>query len=96
MNPDDTPTDDIINILGKPYAINYLSETQSCGTLGSASRAKQVINLNIEANGPAQLEDTLLHEVLHIIDEELKVGLTEDDIARLAVGLYSAGYRRSV
>jgi hypothetical protein len=31
--------------------------------------------------------------VLHIIDKELVIGLEEAEVARLAVGLHSAGYR---
>ena len=31
---------------------------------------------------------TLLHEIIHIIDDDIKIGLEEDDICRLEVGLY--------
>ena len=31
---------------------------------------------------------TLLHEIIHVLDEDLKVGLEEKDICRLEVGLY--------
>jgi len=32
---------------------------------------------------------TLLHEIMHIIDEDLKIGFEENAICRLEVGLYS-------
>ena len=54
---------------------------------------EQLIVINRE-QGKQQLEETLLHEVLHVIDDELKLGLAEEQITRLAVGIYSAGYRR--
>ena len=31
---------------------------------------------------------TLLHEIIHIIDEDLKIGIDEENICRLETGLY--------
>jgi len=31
---------------------------------------------------------TLLHEIIHVLDEDLKIGFEENDICRLEVGLY--------
>ena len=33
---------------------------------------------------------TLMHEIIHIINEDLKMGLIEDNIRRLATGLYQS------
>jgi len=79
-------------ILGKPYKVDFAGEFDLQGTLGAANRALQVIRV-LNTSGDEQVEDTLLHEVLHIIDKELVIGLEEADVARLAVGLHSAGYR---
>jgi hypothetical protein len=82
-----------ITILGKPYKIDYCKSSDINGMLGSANRAKQVIRINIDDQGPDQKKETLLHEVLHMVSDELKLGLTESIISCLAVGLYSAGYK---
>jgi hypothetical protein len=84
-----------IQILGKTYKIIYGDEVDLCGHMGTCNVEQQVIKIkkNIECD---QLYDTLLHEVLHIIDLELKLELQESDICRLAVGLYSAGYYQSM
>ena len=84
---------DHITILGKNYSVVLTDDIGSAGNLGNAKRAKQVITLNSEICAPQQLEETLLHEVIHIIDGELVLGLPEETIARLSVGIYSAGYR---
>jgi hypothetical protein len=82
-----------ILILGKKYVIEELGDDLMQGLRGSAKRTMQKINISTN-QGPDSMSETLLHEVLHIIDGELVLGLTGETIARLAVGLYSAGYRR--
>ncbi len=82
-----------MQILGKPYTIKYTDSIGTCGNMGNAARAKQFINVDA-ALGPQQIESTILHEVLHMIDGELKLDLSEETIMRLEVGIYSAGYRR--
>ena len=81
-----------LSILGKPYEIKWSDELEVTGLLGACSQSKQVIWLSTQV-GPAQLQDTALHEVLHIVSEELKLGIDEENICRLACGLYSAGVR---
>jgi hypothetical protein len=83
---------DSVQILGKTYSISVVPDDRIAGNMGSAKRSAQTIVLN-ETLHREQMEETLLHEVLHIIDGELCCGLDEDCIARLAVGLYSAGAR---
>ena len=82
-----------ITVLGKPYEIRMADDIGAAGNLGSSKRGKQIIVLNSEECATEQLEETLLHEVIHIIGGELVLGLDEETIARLAVGIYSAGYR---
>jgi len=82
-----------MTILGKPYEVRMTDDVGAGGSLGQSKRSKQVIVLNTEECAPEQLDETLLHEVIHIISGELVLGLDEETVARLAVGLYSAGYR---
>jgi thymidylate synthase (FAD) len=84
-----------IYILGKPYDVEMVDDAHTSGNMGSANRSLQKI-LIASAIGKDQQQDTLLHEVLHIINDELKVGLTEENVSRLAVGLYSAGYAHPI
>jgi hypothetical protein len=79
-------------ILGKSYKIIKGDRTLTEGNMGQMSRAYQTIKLDLTV-AKEQTEETLLHEVLHAIDEELMLDFDESTIARLAVGLYSAGYR---
>jgi hypothetical protein len=81
-----------MEILGGPYKIDFSGEFDLQNNLGAANRSLQVIRL-LNTLADEQVEDTLLHEVLHIIDKELVIGLEEAEVARLAVGLHSAGYR---
>ena len=78
-----------VTILGKQYDVIEVSEARSGGNLGSASQSYQTIMVN-KSIGKDQKKETLLHEVIHIIDQELKIGLSEENVCRLAVGLYSA------
>jgi hypothetical protein len=81
-----------MTILGKPYKVDFANEFDLIGNIGAANRGLQAIRIS-DTLADEQVEDTLLHEVLHIIDKELAIGLEEADVARLAVGLHSAGYR---
>ena len=82
-----------LHVLNKPYQVEFLDSLGMKDNLGSTSRSTQRIQL-LETLGTEQMEDTLLHEILHIISHELMLELDEATICRLAVGLHSAGYRR--
>lgn len=81
-----------VYVLGKPYTVKRMAEVDANGMLGAACRSAQRINLNKE-QADDQLRETLLHEVIHIVNDELLIGLSEEDVSRLSVGLYSAGCR---
>lgn len=81
-----------ISVLAKTYQLIEVKENASFGFSGSANSTKLVVSVNAELP-KEQYEDTLLHEIVHVIDHELNLGLTEETVARLAVGLYSAGCR---
>jgi len=82
-----------MTILGKKYTISYVKSNDINGSFGAAKRSDALIRINSEVSQEQQ-EETLLHEVMHIVDEELLLDLKEDQIHRLAVGVYSAGYRK--
>jgi len=82
----------VIPILGKPYRVECVPNEHLAGNMGSATRGRQFIAISSEL-ALEQQEDTLLHEVIHIISDELALGFTEETVQRLAVGLHSAGYR---
>ena len=80
-----------LTILGKPYSVRFTTgELSGEAILGSANRTKATIVLRNDI-APAQIRETLLHEVIHMIDQELLLGLEEADVCRLSVGLFSAG-----
>jgi Zn-dependent peptidase ImmA (M78 family) len=81
-----------MTILGKRYKIKYLDDNTIQSAYGSVKRGQGLILINKDTT-PDQQAETLLHEVIHAVDEELLIGLEEADVARLAVGLYSAGLR---
>ena len=87
-------TDGSITILGKPYSVRYTDDEQTGGKsiMGAANRMSQTIVLN-KGCATKQKNETLLHEILHVIDGELILGLSEESVARIAVGLHSAGIR---
>jgi hypothetical protein len=78
-----------VEVLGKKYDIVRIKEDSGMGNLGAAVVAHQKIFVRDDI-GPDQVKDTLLHEIIHLVDQELKIGLEEEDVARLACGLYSA------
>lgn len=80
-----------IEIFGKTYVVTYQNPDNMCGSMGSCSRERGSILIDNTLNTDQQ-QETLLHEIIHVIDGELKLNLDEITVARLAVGLYSAGY----
>ena len=82
-----------LSVLGKPVAIKWSDELRSPGSMkGACNNTDSTIWLSTQL-APAQLQDTAIHEVLHLVSDELALGLEEETVARLACGLYSAGVR---
>lgn len=80
-------------ILGKTYRVIFKGADDNMTMLGSIEYAKQRIFIFNDLPYDQRCE-TLLHETIHAVNEELKLGLSEVTVARLAVGLHSAGYIR--
>ena len=87
--------EETITILGKEYIVRYTDNIGTCGNMGNADRSRQFINVNAADLAPQQIESTVLHEAIHMISNELKMNMSEEDVSRLEVGIYSAGYRRA-
>lgn len=84
-----------IKVFGKPYAINYVDQVDETDSLGECDvRLCEIKILNTMCD--AQKKDTLIHELLHIISEELRLGVSEKQVASLAVGLYSVFRENSI
>jgi Zn-dependent peptidase ImmA (M78 family) len=81
-----------IKILGKEYNIIYFENVSNknlemVDNMGLSNMAKCEIHIN--KNLPEdQKNDTLLHEIIHMISDELCVKLKEDQITILATALY--------
>lgn len=84
-----------VDILGKPYRIIEIEPSSAPDFSGTNSRESQTITV-VMRPGREQRDDALLHEAIHIIDEELCLGLTEAQVTALACGLYTAGCRVAV
>ncbi len=82
----------MIEILGKKYKIVETNHECMPDNFGTSSTRDQIITLT-KSMSSQQRGDTLLHEIIHIISGELVLGMSEETITRLAVGLYSAGVR---
>jgi len=78
-----------ISILGKVYAVEWLDRIydEEGEQSGTSSARHQIIKVSTSHHLDDQ-RDTLLHEVLHAIDEQLKLDLSETQVALLSTGLF--------
>lgn len=77
-----------ITVLGKVYEVVESDEITMGGNMGACCRLSQTIVLSKD-QGKDQMRDTIIHEIIHLINEELKLELDETTIARLGCGLAS-------
>lgn len=81
-----------LKILGMTYEVrstvpdegNLLANSRDCA--GSVTVNKALILINKD-NHIDQQRDTLLHESLHAIDYQMSIGLTEEQVQRVASSL---------
>ncbi|MCI0529407.1 MAG: SprT-like domain-containing protein, partial [Nitrospira sp.] len=77
------PTDIVIQ--GKPYTITELPAVSLSDDFGRCNSRE--LSIQIARNqAPAQLRDTLLHEVIHALSFELHLDLEERQVHVLASG----------
>jgi len=84
-----------INILGKSYRVVEIEASCAPDMAGTNDRDAQTITV-VKGLAKQAREDTLLHESLHVISDELCIGLTEAQVGQIACGMYSAGCRVKV
>ena len=82
-----------IKILGKTYEIkraDFKDDLLFNGTLlGKIHFATNTIYIVRDLNEENE-EEALLHEICHILDEQLLLALGEEGVTKLSVGLYAA------
>jgi hypothetical protein len=75
-----------LNILGKTFKIEWLEELPDA--LGETYTNRQIIRM--QKGLPAETEqETLLHEVIHAVEESLALGMSESQVHALACGLFA-------
>jgi len=60
--------------------------------MGRASTQDLAVYMNPDLKEDAR-DETLLHEVLHLVSSHMKLEIKEQDVTVLSFGLYSAGCR---
>jgi hypothetical protein len=75
----------VVDILGKPYDV-HSTPARDDGDYGLCLAHQCRIEV-AEDQCETQKRDTLLHEVLHGVDNEMHCGLREPQIRRMATGL---------
>lgn len=81
------PVDQVL-ILGKTFDIHFLNDDEKTDCDGEMILREQQISLRLH---PALQynQDTLLHEVIHAVEEIMHLKLKEHQVHQLAVGLMS-------
>jgi hypothetical protein len=79
-----------MQILGKTYTVYLCDNIEMGGNLGTVNPTRGAIKIGKDQT-PDQKQDSLIHEVLHAISDELVLELEENTVRRIAVGLCSAG-----
>ena len=76
-----------IKILGIDYSIEIKKEFEEAETLGESDERLSHIAISDKLSD-ALFRETLFHEVIHQVDERLKLGLTEQQVQGLSTGLH--------
>lgn len=77
-----------IQVVGHTYKVLYKSHlSKDRGIRGRINHRLQEIQIEPE-NPVSQKNQTMLHEILHFIETTFAMDLSDDDIDRLAEGLY--------
>ena len=77
------PMPEIIRVLGKDYEVKVFEDFEHCGECDDIRQT-----IKIQAHMPMSLEqDTLLHEIIHALDFNMKTQMKERQVSALASGL---------
>ena len=75
-----------IRVDGEDWTIEKHSNGMDSSFLGRTFKHDHLITLNKDAKG---IESTLLHEIVHAIDMNRNLELTESQVSSLSSGLYA-------
>ena len=75
-----------LKILGKPFKVLWLTDELDSSLNGECDSDGQEIKVR-DGLPVEQLQDTLLHEVIHAIDEAMDARMSESQVKKLATGL---------
>lgn len=77
----------LIRVIGKPYSVELVPKTKlETADLGECKYPEQQITIQ-SGQAKEQEQDTLLHEVIHAVDEAMDTDLSETQVRRMATGL---------
>ncbi len=81
MNPPN-----VVSVIGKTYAILTVDSVDSEDSCGEHELQRQEIKIKKDLHAEAA-RDTLLHELIHAVDEQLDLRLKHRQVHALAAGL---------
>jgi len=84
-----------VEILSKYYRVLEIEASCAPDFVGTNNRDAQTITV-ISGLPQDARDDTILHETIHIISNELCLKLTEEQVGALACGLYTTGCRVAI
>ena len=65
-----------VRVIGKTFAIEYVDKVDDEDSAGEHRRDAQLIKVRVGQH-PETLRETLLHEVIHAVEEQLDLGMKE-------------------
>lgn len=77
-----------LTIFGKPYQVQYVDNINDGDQFGEINTGTGIISV-LNTSSAQMQEETLLHEIIHAIDEDMGIGLNEKQVQRLSVSLYA-------
>ena len=75
-----------LKVLGKPFTVKWLTDGLDNELVGECDSDKQVISVR-DGQPLEQEQDTLLHEVIHAIEEAMGLKMREAQVKGCATGL---------
>jgi hypothetical protein len=77
-----------VRILGKHYKIEPMNSHAQDGEFGACNYAYQLLEYN-QKLCIDELKDTILHEMVHVLDHGMQLQLKEEQVHAVATGLYA-------
>lgn len=78
----------VVRVLGKDYQIEWGATDLGEGVMGDHSQSE--LKIRVRGGMPHDEErETLLHELIHAVDEQLGIRMTEKRVRMLSVGVYA-------